>query len=862
MKPSERQPVSLTIDGRAVSVPAGTTIFEAARAAGIEIPYLCRHPWIHHLASCRVCVVKVAGVEGVVASCATPVADGMVVTTTDDEIHRLRQQQMQFILLNHPLDCPVCDKAGECKLQDLTYQLGVTDVPYVARLEGQTIDKLSPLIERNDERCIRCGRCVAVCYEVQAVGAYKFDGRGYHTKINTQDGGPLDCEFCGQCVAICPVGALLSKQFKHKARVWDLTRTATVCGYCGAGCQIELQTRRGRVYRVTSDRKTTSNQGKLCIRGRFGWDIVYDDRRPATPLVRRGGELVPATWDEALDAAATGIGHALVTGGPPAVGALVGSRLPVEDAYLLAHLFGATIGSSRVAICGQDALGEALKTVQARLGHLGSTASFDDLRQADAILLLGSDLAAEMPVPHLAAIAAVRENDARLVHAVPVPTKLETFATTSVRYRPGAQTAFLLSLLRALIEAKGQNVDFIMKRTDGFAFFKTALDRLDRRDLAEKCGVPVETVRAAASDRAGAKRPVVVLGPMALGDGQAAAVTSLAVDLLLALGGIEKGLLFSTDRADTLGAMLAGLTPGRGPGLATYDIVPVGWSRLPESPGRGYAGVIEAGAAGQLGALFICGDDPLVDAPHAEALRKAMEVTGFVVAAHPFLTETAKKAHVFLPTTVFAERGGTYVSAEGRVLSLNAAVPAPAGAWPEWRILHELTKRLGHETRGGGLADLWREACAVVPELAAAAKASVTRQGALLPRFVIGDGVKIAFGALPPAGEPLTGGLILVAGQVFHHNGTLSQWSKGIADVCAAPWLELHPDDAARVGLGEGDTARVTASNGVELTATVRLNARLTPGIAFAPTHFREFPAGRLLADGPFAAVTIARQFR
>ncbi len=819
--------VNLTIDGRPAAVPFGATILDAAREAGVRIPHLCKHPWIHRLASCRLCLVKVAGVDGVVAACTTPVAEGMNVTANDDDLLRRRRQQMQFILLNHPLDCPVCDKGGECKLQDLTYELGVADVPFRARIGEQRIDKLSPLIERNDERCIRCGRCVAVCEEVQAVGAYKFAGRGYDVRIDTKTGGPLDCEFCGQCVAICPVGALLSKQFKHQARVWELTHTTTACGYCGAGCQLELETRRGRIFRVESDRKRSLNHGQLCVRGRFGWDFTHDSRRAASPLIRRGGELAPATWDEALDAVADGVRHALAGGGPEAVAALASARLPVEDIWALGQLFGA----SRTAVAGQDAYAAALRIVRERLGHFGSTATFADLREADAILLLGSDLAAEMPVPHLAALAASREGDARLVVAHPTPTKLERFATARLRFRPGAADATLLLLLRELVEQKGQRVDFIMKHTDGFAVFKAGLDRLDVADLCARTGLAVDDVRAAAAALAGAQRPVAVLGPQALAGARASAVTGLAIDLLLALGNVETGLLLSADRCNLAGSMLAGAAGSS-------------------------AGVIEAGMAGRLGALFICGGDPLVYGLGADQLRKAMEVTGFVVACDSFAGETAKKAHVFLPTTTFAERDGTYVSAENRALTLTPAVPPLAGAWPECKIVGELAKRLGKPAPAETLAE-----GEIAHSLfgAAAAPREARHLAAFLPRLKMPADGKFHFGELPVAAEPPHGDLLLVVGPIFQHNGSLSGWSKAIAQVAAAPFIELHPADAVRRGLRAGDRARV-AADGVELTAAVRLNDALTPGVAFAPPHFAAFPAGRLLRDAPYAAVTVAKQ--
>lgn len=851
--------VRLTIDGKTAEVPFGKTILDAARSVGIDVPTLCQHDWVSPIGSCRLCVVKIKGLDGVVTSCTTPATDGMDVTTDDDELHQMRCEQMEFILLNHPLDCPVCDKAGECRLQDLTYSLDVNRQPFEATMPvEQLVDAKSPLIERNDARCVRCGRCVAVCHEAMAVGAYRFAGRGYSAKIDTQDGGPLACEFCGQCVAICPVGALTNKLFKYKARVWDLKTVETVCGYCGAGCQLELGVRRNHVYRVTSELRSTSNNGLLCIRGRFGFGYIHSEERQGHPMIRREGEMSRVDWDEALDAVAEGIRHALATGGPEAVGVLVNPRLPVEDAYLAGYVFGGVVGTPQVAVSGQDGYGEAMKTTHNRLGKAGSTATFADIGQSDALLLLGSDLAVEMPVPHLSAIQAVNEHDAKLICACSYPTKLENFATTRLRYRPGEETAVLLLLLRKLVELKMQNVDFIMKRTEGFAAFKAGLDRLDAEQLLARTGLDVDAVQKAAKELAKSKKPVIVLGNQALGSPMAGRNAGLAIDLLLALGRIEKSLLFSSDRCNVFGAMLAGLIPGRGPGLSAYAETPVGWPRMPEEPGKGYAGVLEAGMAGHLSALVLLGANPLVGTPMAEPLRKAIEVTGFVVATDPFLNTTAKLANVYLPTQTFAERGGTYVSAEGRMLELQRAVEPHEGALPEWRILSELARRLGKPRPSDSMTELWQEIQTNVPDFAEIDRDAMGRQGTILQRFGLGENEKIAFGALPKPAEPLAGDILLLTGPVLYHNGTLSQWAEGPMEVCPEPWIALHPADAQRLGVDEGQKVKIRR-NGVELIAPVRLDEKMSLGTAFAPHHFDAFPVGRLLDESPWIAVEISR---
>ena len=293
--------LSLTIDGREVEVDDGSTILEAAEAAGVYIPTFCYHKRLMPFGACRMCIVEVEQMKGrLVPSCSTPAANGMVIHTNTPRVRKERKTLLELLLVHHPLDCPVCDKGGECKLQDLVYDYELSSNRFFDEKFHHDIESASPLIERNVNRCVLCGMCTRVCDEVVGVAEISFANRGFQTKIGTDFDRVLDCEFCGECVNICPVGALTDKLFKYKARSWELNKVNTICSYCGTGCTLTLGIKGNRIYRIIGDDTIGVNKGSLCAKGRFGYQYITSPERMNSPLIKNeSGELVRATWEEA-----------------------------------------------------------------------------------------------------------------------------------------------------------------------------------------------------------------------------------------------------------------------------------------------------------------------------------------------------------------------------------------------------------------------------------------------------------------------------------------------------------------------------------------------------------------------------------
>lgn len=352
----------ITIDGKSIDAPEGITVLDAAKMLDIPIPTLCHHPKLTPFGGCRLCLVEIKGIPRPVTSCTTPVSEGMEVSTSTPLIEDLRKTVLELILSDHPNDCMVCEKAGDCTLQELAYFYGLRENRFEGERRRYTKRDGNPFIERDLEKCILCGRCVKVCDEVQGVGAIDFGYRGFNSKICTPFEKDLDCEFCGQCVSVCPTGALTGKQWAFKGRQKDVREIDTVCTFCGTGCNITLHVRRNEVVRVTS-KEDTWNEGWLCVKGRFGYRFINSPDRLTKPLIRIKGkdssEIDPrsnfreATWEEALDLIASRLKEIKEKSGPDSIGGLSSARCTNEENYLFQKFMRAVIGTNNVDHCAR-----------------------------------------------------------------------------------------------------------------------------------------------------------------------------------------------------------------------------------------------------------------------------------------------------------------------------------------------------------------------------------------------------------------------------------------------------------------------------------------------------------------------------
>jgi len=824
--------VNLTIDGKQITVQKNATIYEAAKEAGIDIPVLCYAKKLLPYGACRVCLVEVEQMKGrLIPSCTTPVTEGMVVTTTSPEIRKVRKTVLEFLLVNHVVDCPVCDKGGECDLQDLTYEYEVVTNRFAGEKFDLPKDEINPLIERNMNRCVLCGKCVRVCDEIVGYGSYSFINRGFETKIATAFDRGLNCEFCGQCVSMCPVGAILPRPFKFKARPWQLKEVDSVCGYCGNGCTVTLGVLNNKVETIRFNDKTGVNDGNLCIRGRFGYSYVNSEERLTKPLVRKNGELVEVEWKEAIEAVAEGLGKAKADG----IGILAGGRLTNEEIFLLKNL-GKALGTGNLDHSGGECYKGVTEGLKATLGISASTATFPQVEECDVILAVRSDFYETHPVFGMVVNQAVKRHEAQLITITDKKGKLTKLPhAESLLTRPGLEVNILNALAQVLF-AEGLAVT---DGVDGVEALKTALEAYTPEAVAATTGVAADAIRQAARQLAAAKKSAILLAYGLPYTAQSKELAIAAANLAILSGNAGRegsGLFICGEKANSQGAIDLGLLPAAG--------------------ALGAQGMLQAAGAGKLGALYIIGEDPLTSYPDRNRVETALDKASFVVVQDLFLSPTAQKADVVLPAASFAEKDGTFTNAERRVQRVRPGIPSPGEAKTDFAILALLTARLGGQVSYTGPAAVFAEIAASVPGYAGIDFNEIGAQGSVWGGETLAPKGKAV---VPVAGgKAVDAPFQLITGSSLYHSGTSSCRAKGPLAVVPEPYLELGREDAAALKVAEGELLKVKG-NGVELKLKAKIDNRLPKGVVFAPYHFASAGLNRLYLGEAAVAVELTK---
>jgi len=826
--------VNLTIDGKQVTVSKTATLYEAAKEAGIHIPVLCYAKKLLPYGACRVCLVEVEQMKGrLIPSCTTPVSEGMIVTTTSEEIRRVRKTVMEFLLVNHVLDCPVCDKGGECDLQDLAYELGSTSNRFEGEKFDLPTDEVNPLIERNMNRCVLCGKCVRVCDEIVGYGSYSFINRGFETKIATAYDRGLDCEFCGQCLSMCPVGALLPRPFKFKARPWQLKEVDSVCGYCGNGCTVTLGVLNNKVETIRFNDKIGVNDGNLCVRGRFGYSYVNHEDRLTKPLVRKNGELVETSWDEALQAVADGLSKAQKSQG---VGILSGARLTNEELFVLKKV-AKTLGTGNLDHSGGECYKGVTEGLQETLGVAASTATFPQIENADFVLAIRSDFYETHPVVGMVINQAVRRNGAKLLVVADKRGKLDKLpGAKTLLSKPGLELDVLNAMAKVLIDEGLAQTDGVV----GLEELKAALADFSPVQVAERSGVDADLLQTAARQLAGAKNAAILMayGLPYQGLNKELATAAANLALLAGIAGREgSGLYLCGEKANSQGAIDLGI--------------------LPQGDGQGAQAMLTAAADGKLDALYVVAEDPLSSYPDRDKVAKALEKVSFLVVQDLFLSPTAQQADVVLPAASFAEKEGTFTNAERRIQRVRQGIPSPGEARTDGAIFAALAGKLGSTLSFTGPAAIFAE---IGKEIPAYAEFNFNEIG---PQGVVWGGETLQPATrklvIAGAGEAVDGDFQLVTGSALYHSGTVSTKAKGPLAVLAEAYVEFSREDAKGLKVVDGDLIKV-AGNGVELKLKAKVGNRLPKGVLFAPYHFAEAEVNRLYKGEAVVSVKVSKQ--
>jgi len=670
----EQRMISLTIDGREVRAPENAMLVDAAKHGDVEIPVFCYEPKLGQpVGACRMCLVEIEGIPKLQTGCSTPVKDGMVVYTQTERVHVAQQAVVEFLLINHPLDCPVCDKGGECPLQDITFGWGGGISRFIdPKRHFVKPLELSPLIAIDRERCILCYRCVRFSQEVAEDYQLVLLERGAHSYVATFDGHPYVAPFSGNIIELCPVGALTSRPYRFRARPWDVENAGSLCTFCPSQCNVTLTVRDERALRVLARENTEVDDGWLCDKGRFGYQSFHVDERITQPLVRDGGFLRPVSWERALTEAAAGLARAGARTGAIAAGATSN-----EEGLLLARLLREGLGSAHLDSRRTGALDLEL---QRALYAPRLAARTPDLEFAHTVLVLDADPVNDAPILDLRLRKGMRRHGLKLAVACPGATSLDAGAALTVRFAPGAGGAFAAALAEAL---KGGD------RLDALAT-EAGADARGLRELAALLAGEEDAEQRASGEREAPANEIVILwGERLLGGpgGAAAAGALLEIAGALALEDTAgAGLLEIPAFANGRGLREAGVLPNAGPGLAEPTV----------AAGRDAHAIAAGLADGGLAALVLWNCDPLRDLPDGELWREALAAASTVVASAAFPTESIREhAHVVLPAEVYAEKQGTLVHPDGRVQRLRAAIARPGEVRAGWQVLAELGLRLG-----------------------------------------------------------------------------------------------------------------------------------------------------------------------
>ncbi|HEU5061635.1 MAG TPA: NADH-quinone oxidoreductase subunit NuoG [Solirubrobacterales bacterium] len=815
MSPAGRE-VTITIDGREVAAVEGEMLHDAARKGDVEIPYFCYEPKLGDpVGACRMCLVEIEGIPKLQTSCSTPVREGMVVHTRTEQVKEAQSAVVEFLLVNHPLDCPVCDKGGECPLQDISYGWG----PGKSRVidEKRHFEKpieLSPLVAIDRERCILCYRCVRFSQEVSEDAQLQLIERGDRTFVGTFDERPYVAPFHGNITDICPVGALTSYTYRFRARPWDIEHAGSVCTLCPSQCNVSFTVRDEKVKRVVTRDNHEVDDGWICDRGRYGFEMFDAPERVRGPQLKGGA----ASWEQAIEAVAAGLQRA---GGK--VAAIVGDASN-EEGFLVGRIVRDALGSPHLD--SRPSRGPKAEVLR-RLAEPAISARVREIDEADAILVLGTDPLHSSPILDLRIRKAIRRNGAKLVVATERPTALDGGAEAIARYAPGQGAHFVSELASAI-------------------------------GGADNVATPVaETLREAG-------RIVVIWGErIAREDGAAEALLDVASAAGMA-GSEGSGLLEIPDTTNARGLREAGVLPDAGPGLAET------------AAGMSTEEIRAALVSGELTGLVLFGADPLRDFPDTPAWEEALTAADFVVSFSMHENKTTAKADVVLPLETHAEKDGTVTHPDGRLQRVRPSASRPEGVLPNIIVLSELASKLGLDTgidsqptafaaltaavsfyNGiedsdiGGRGFRWQDrdtsevdaSKGVVMDSADTQREAPTStvQPNPTPRRVASE---------ESVTTPPSDGALLLGTYRDLWAGPVTELNPPLRFLTPQQRVEISTADAERLGLKSGDRVRV-GQNGSTVDANVQIKERVPAGVVFMAEGVLDGNANALLNGGP-----------
>lgn len=903
--------IHVTIDGTAISVPAGTNVVDAARLAGTAVPVFCYHPKMKPVGMCRMCLVEVYTpmidratnqpvlnedgtpklalmMNKLQTGCTTPVSEGMVVKTVSDKVKFAQKGVLEFLLTSHPLDCPVCDKGGECPLQNLTMQWGpeTSRFDYEDKVHFEKPIPLSELIYLDRERCILCSRCVRFEDEIADDNVLGFDNRGRKWEIISKSQPGFDSKFSGNTTDICPVGALTSSDFRFKARVWELKSTPHVCNLCPVGCNTSADMRYNELKRIMPRENDAVNEIWMCDKGRFGYRYADQETRLTTPLIKRNGQHVAATWEEAFALIAEKLGE---LPGNEIIG-LAGPKLANEDLFIFNRLFREVFKSNNLDHRPGTGADLPIDDLPRQFG-VGKGTNLMTLGKGTAVLVVGADPEEEAPLYQLR-LRAIAGRGGDLIVVNGYPTKLERSASRKVRVKPGSEAQFALALLHVLADEKLQNEELLGSGRVRFAEdYRRVLGATNFEELVAATGLAADVVRAVARAFAGAENAIIIYGRTAAADPAVPQALAALAALAGKVGKANNGLIALRPGGNYRGAIDMGVVPQAG-------TVP--------------AAEAWANAGASIRAAYVAGLNP---AAHTPQIAQALDKLDFLVVQDLFLTETAQHADVVLPVAAPIEREGSYTNAERRVQRFRQARPAPHSLPTDWQIFQSIAQTVLERTpavvaalpatpnKKGGKGRVYESTTALaeapqgwsaiiaadinaqivrnVPGYSSASYAALSNSKSAWGRqpneavyydgtsYENNEGVGVQLATIADDGKSvLQLSLIQPLSQTADANKLLllpvaraydgGEWTRGskLLPRQVPAHAILGTADSARINVGIGETVTISSDTG-SITLPVQIEAGLDAGVVLVP-DVRGANLGTIVT-GPTTTVTVTK---
>jgi formate dehydrogenase major subunit len=881
-------PVSLRIDGKAVSVPSGSSVMRAAAQAGVKVPKLCATDSLEAFGSCRVCLVEIEGRKGFPASCTTEVEEGMVVTTQSERLAGLRRNVVELYVSDHPLECVTCSANGECELQDVAQDLGVERSRYGVdgvsqRNSGK--DESNPYFTFNPSQCIVCYRCVRACDDIQGTFALTVDGRGFNSKVTA---GQLDsfmasdCVSCGACVNNCPTEALMENTLiKHGLPERSVT---TTCAYCGVGCSFHAELKGDTVLRMTPNKNGHANEGHACIKGRFAFGYATHKDRITRPMIREtiDDPWREVSWDEAIQYTAARLRAIQEKYGRDSIGGITSSRCTNEETYLVQKMVRAAFGNNNVDTCARvchSPTGYGLKTT---LGESAGTQAFSSVAKADVVLVMGANPSDAHPVFASRLKRRLREG-AKLI--VADPRRIELVNSPRIRaehhlaLRPGSNVAFINAMAHVVVTEGLEDQAFVAERCEPEPYLKWRefiSGEHNSPEMTERTtGIPAEQLRAAARLFAGAGNAAIYYGLGVSEHSQGSTTVMGIANLAMVTGNLGRegvGVNPLRGQNNVQGSCDMGSFPHELPGYrhisdpAVRGLFEAEWNtNLQDVPGLRIPNMFDASISGNFKGLYVQGEDVAQSDPNTQHVENALKSLECLVVQDIFLNETARFAHVLLPGSSFLEKNGTFTNAERRISMVRKAIEPLAGL-EDWEVTMALSNAMGYPMNYRHPSEIMDEIARLTPTFKGVSYEKLDRLGSIqwpcndeapdgtptmhVNEFVRGKGY-FAITGFVPTEERSTRKypLLMTTGRILSQYNVGAQTRRTAnSEFYSEDVLEIHPFDAEERGIGDGDWCGIASRAGETVLRAV-LTDRVQPGVVYTTFHFPSSGANVITTD-------------